>query len=1633
MNMKPAFFSVARVLFGTLATLAVLSLSIAPSWAGSPFYLTVEKSYTTAEHPVVRLDFTRVNTPLELRVLRPRNVDSFLDGQFNISRAYEEPTSAINPAHYVLDGLNTVVSPLPLLQQTLSDRFKQAFGGTKFQNAIFTPAGVQLAPVPKEITQEPPAGFDIVRTAYVDLQKGGTQVEKSNWFWTDDERDLPYQVRSIELDPLPDGLYLVQGLQGKLEAQALLQVSSLNVEVKQSSQQLLVRAIDRQLNPVAGATVRYRDARGKWIDLPEKTDTAGELLSTNPNDLLDGRLLVQVRTPDGRTAITSTDFLPSLPPERSVFVLTDRPIFKPGETVSFKGIIRDSSNGQLQVPAASDTPAKISLLRGTTPGLDYSADAPLTPFGSFSGSVSLDPLAVPDLYRLTALVGSRTFAGEFRVRDYKAPLFYLDVYEKDSAIVPGQPFNFKLRARSYSGGIPKGVRYEVFVYRKLYDLPAFVLEAGGGVSADHDYFGQVQSATALTQPQRVYSSIDARQNPDEPRPISSWESAPVFDANGEATVKVDIPDLPDSTSRDWTYTLMVRAMDQTSSQAIATETYYATAAEALPQTAFETPIVQAGSPAPGVRLRTIYPNGDPAARGFGELRLTLEHPDGTREDLPAAKFSTDTLGEASVALGQPLPTGRLTAVAALYGLGERRFPAPALSPASVVLSIPEDAQPVLQNTELELFTQKTVLDPGEHVRVYALLPSQWGQNDRGQVWSTVAGTKIFSSSGAAFAGRTKVFDLEAKPEFGTGFYQTVTIPVGAKFQERTLGFRIAPKDKQLRIAVSPEAEIAEPLKPFVIRFHAQDSNGQPAAETELAVAVVNRAVYAVQGEFRPTIGEFFYPLTRLNVGTFLSDELQGYGYAAELRRPNFRLAALKPRNQPVKRAMRDTAGWFPHVVTDAQGNASVTVDMPANVTEWVVTAVAADKSGRIGEGRGRFRSAVDLNAEAQSPSFLRSGDRVEAKLEIQNQTAAEAKVSLSAATTDALKLTQPVNAERTLAANARDLVPISLEAPETAVPSAETPLLKVDLTAPAQLRAGGPREFELKLKPAALEKVYTADQTTQTAGTANVTLPVPSEGTAEEVRVLLTSSLLGAAYQAASRLTTYPYGCTEQLVHSTIPNLVMLGILKDAGLKPEQLSGLQLDRAFEQAKRNAAAGMEKLARNQKADGGFGLWPSDPDSIFPVTLLATSALSLADDLHIDGAERLLSGARRYLSDNLKSRDYTTRLGGWELAQLASLHYFYQLQDDYVAYLQNIAARHDAPLDEVLSALKIYQQVQEQWWISEKLPDKDAVHRTLVTAAKNQLAHFDSPVYFRAAAQDFSEFGFQFGYAALFSDAMGTLFRNAALTPADRSRYEHAILAVMRGGIWTSTYDTAQVVLNSRDLIKQEAEAFAARVSSAPAPAIRNSAGQSLGELRVLPGALAGTFPVRGAMPDFTSISVDGAQANDLLSIQVKALVPFRAVVPASQGIDVQHRLLKIAGPKAVELQPEDAIHTGDVVISETTISRQDQRFDGSPESTSVVLVDPLPSLAEGIDDDRPYLADAKLAAAQSTYWSKVKETYRYPDRIERIVHVAPGASLKVYSVWRAAFSGKAVIPPVQAFDMYNEAVSGNAAPGAIEVR
>ena len=175
--------------------------------------------------------------------------------------------------------------------------------------------------------------------------------------------------------------------------------------------------------------------------------------------------------------------------------------------------------------------------------------------------------------------------------------------------------------------------------------------------------------------------------------------------------------------------------------------------------------------------------------------------------------------------------------------------------------------------------------------------------------------------------------------------------------------------------------------------------------------------------------------------------------------------------------------------------------------------------------------------------------------------------------------------------------------------------LKVSLETKEKIHVGGPEEYDIPLKPSAMKQIFSGVQKGDTLVTQ-----LPDTARITEVKVQVNSGLLGAALNAASVLVSYPYGCTEQLVHSTIPNLVLMDLVRRAGIARDQLGPLA--EPLEKAEKNAALGIRKIRQNQKGNGGFSLWPSDSDASPAITATALYALKFAKELKIEGAEGAL---------------------------------------------------------------------------------------------------------------------------------------------------------------------------------------------------------------------------------------------------------------------------------------------------------------------------------------------------------------------------------------------------------------------------
>ena len=145
------------------------------------------------------------------------------------------------------------------------------------------------------------------------------------------------------------------------------------------------------------------------------------------------------------------------------YIYTDRPVYQPGQTVSIRGIIREVDGKYVINPNA-----EYDVLVIDSQGREiYNQPVVLTPFGTFSSSISLDPTVVVGQYRITVTKkeegdqlnfgnSSSTFNGQFLVQHYQLPNIRLEFDFERNIYFRGETIEAMINAKyTYGQPVPR--------------------------------------------------------------------------------------------------------------------------------------------------------------------------------------------------------------------------------------------------------------------------------------------------------------------------------------------------------------------------------------------------------------------------------------------------------------------------------------------------------------------------------------------------------------------------------------------------------------------------------------------------------------------------------------------------------------------------------------------------------------------------------------------------------------------------------------------------------------------------------------------------------------------------------------------------------------------------------------------------------------------------------------------------------------------------------------------------------------------------------------------------------------------------------------------------------------------------
>jgi uncharacterized protein YfaS (alpha-2-macroglobulin family) len=280
---------------------------------------------------------------------------------------------------------------------------------------------------------------------------------------------------------LPAGAYVLEAKGAAKSSRDLILVTDASIVLKTSGKQALVYVCNALAgSPLADGTVHlweryYQDNHWHWRDASKKTNPDGiavfELVDTaNSEQIFVGAM---VKDRQAFSVGDAYNYGRNRQEEPwKIYAFTDRPAYRPKETVQWKFIARKDNGSVYSTPSDQVIEFQIDDPRGAKVKEDK---VTLNAFGSAWGSLELTESMPLGEYRVTFWdqgrkrgIGSATL---FRLEEYKLPEFKVSVQtpEEDGrkkAFRLGETVEVNIQADYYFGGGVANASVEVLVYQR---------------------------------------------------------------------------------------------------------------------------------------------------------------------------------------------------------------------------------------------------------------------------------------------------------------------------------------------------------------------------------------------------------------------------------------------------------------------------------------------------------------------------------------------------------------------------------------------------------------------------------------------------------------------------------------------------------------------------------------------------------------------------------------------------------------------------------------------------------------------------------------------------------------------------------------------------------------------------------------------------------------------------------------------------------------------------------------------------------------------------------------------------------------------------------------------------------------
>jgi uncharacterized protein YfaS (alpha-2-macroglobulin family) len=978
--------------------------------------------------------------------------------------------------------------------------------------------------------------------------------------------------------PLPVGDYFavaeLTNVEGKTDESFMwFSVSNIGLVIKQAPDRTLVRAVDlTTLKPRAGVKVEtYLLSQSQIQDTAASgtTDSDGFVWLKSPQGV-ENQNLMTVGTQGDEHGYGASWYYSNKRDRYTSYFYTDRPIYRLGQTVYFKSLIRRSE------PAGYNTPKPGMLVSAVVEDPDnnklWEKELKTNDHGTIDGAVTVPEEAKTGNYQVifTYPDGTRSYE-RFEVNQYRKPEYKVEVTSVQPRVVAGSKVKATVRATYYFGAPVRDARVKYNVYS----------------SADWS------SRHRLTSRPSYYSYFDDWGEEDDSSSsyFDSYGGGYVTqgyaqtDENGEATIEFDSQKIEVDRSHpfgsqfmDQSYRIEAEVTDLTRMSVDGSGSVSVTAGNFALFVQPQNYVCKSGEPLK-VDFNAIDYDRKPVANQKVTMRLvrwlydSVEHTWRGQEIEQETTVATDQAGQGQVTFKTKgaLPTDTYYVTAeSVDQTGHIVYDESSIwiaNQSSPYVLTQDDAH----QEPLQVKLDKSIFKPGETARV--MVSGPFTGKEGAQAIVSVEGKKIYDYKVVPMNSTAQLVEVPIKAEYEPNIFVSVAV-VGPdkQFYSQQKIIKVSPMEHFLALSVTTDKAKYKPGEKVTYTIHATFPDGKPAPNTELSLGVVDESIYAIRPEAAEDIQKFFYSRNSNEVTTLCSFP-QGYSGGPD---------KIEPK---VRKDFRDTAAWLPNIRTDKDGVAIASINLPDNLTTWRATVRGIDMAVDVGATTNKIISTQDLILRLGLPRFFTEGDEGMISAVVHNYTDRAQTVKVTLTAPQQFQINLPLEKDLPVAPDKAERV----QWPVKIVSSGEAKIL---CKAIGQT-AGDALERKIPIRALGLP-AFSAKAGCLRNDTDQVTLPVgltadASPGTAK-YQLSLAGSSIGPVLGNFSKLIEYPYGCTEQTMSRLMPSVVAMRLNQALAVPLDQASKTLFDKVYQKS-------MKKLDGYQHSDGGWGWWENDDSNIF----------------------------------------------------------------------------------------------------------------------------------------------------------------------------------------------------------------------------------------------------------------------------------------------------------------------------------------------------------------------------------------------------------------------------------------------------